>query len=169
MRHQGIGAHPSKKRACSKIPRIVLLAALALAGSLVLAACGGGDSGSAAASSPDAVAEESDPAAVVAGYFDAVRARDIEGAIAFFSEDVVIDRHPFTAGHVEGTDSITSMMRRESGGDYQLSNIQVSGSTITWDHEWSKGSGPSTCTGTGNEAVVEGSKILSWKFASWEC
>ena len=142
MRHQGIGAHPSKKRACSKIPRIVLLAALALAGSLVLAACGGGDSGSAAASSPDAVAEESDPAAVVAGYFDAVRARDIEGAIAFFSEDVVIDRHPFTAGHVEGTDSITSMMRRESGGDYQLSNIRSPGAPSRGITNGAKEAGP---------------------------
>jgi hypothetical protein len=47
---------------------------------------------------------------------------------------------------------------------YTISNIEVTGSTVTWDHVWTR-LGREVFCAEGHTAVVEGGKILSWTWA----
>lgn len=129
---------------------IAVVCALAV---LLTGACGGDDA---------------DPGETIQAYIDAYNARDIDAVMALFADDAVITDHPF-AGVTEGTEAIRTLHVRDveaAGGDdaYQISDLQVSGNTVTWNHVWNE-----RCTGIGNEATVMDGAIVSWQFASVTC
>jgi hypothetical protein len=47
---------------------------------------------------------------------------------------------------------------------WKISNIQVTGNTVTWDHVWTNDLGEDWCA-EGHSAVIEDGKIQSWAFA----
>jgi hypothetical protein len=143
--------------------RTRVMVMLALTATLVLAACSGNDDGSRSSGA-------SDPAEVVEGYVAAYNAQDIDRVMRFFAEDaVLIDG----AERIEGTEEIQAEelggfpLHAPGGEAYSISNLAVTGNTATWDNRF-EGTAH-TCLGTGNEAVVEGGKIVIWTFASITC
>jgi hypothetical protein len=44
---------------------------------------------------------------------------------------------------------------------YTISNVEVDGDTVTWDHVWTSTDGGHFCQ-EGHSAVIAGSKILTW-------
>ena len=143
--------------------RVLFFVILVLTGALVLAACGDGDDGT--GSSRDA-----DPAEVVEAYVAAYNAQDIHRVMRYFAEDaVLIDG----AERIEGTEAIRAEelggfpLHAPGGEAYSISNLAVTGNTATWDNRF-EGTAH-TCLGTGNEAVIEGAKIVMWTFASITC
>ena len=139
-----------------------LLALLAFM-SLGLAACSDDNDGT---GSP----RDSDPAEVVEAYVAAYNAQDIDRVMRFFAGDaVLIDG----AERIEGTEAIRAEelggfpLHAPGGEAYSISNLAVTGNTATWDNRF-EGTAH-TCVGTGNEAVVEGGKIVMWTFASITC
>ena len=117
---------------------------------LAVAACGG-----------DAV----DPAAVIEDYAAAYNAGDIDAVMALFSEESVVRGHPF-ATESTGLDAIRTVQIADiaaaaSVDAYAISNVQVAGDTVTWDHVWENGEGSFFCQ-QGHTAVVEDGAIKSW-------
>ena len=149
---------------------------------LGLVACGGDDSAADAGSEPapaaankpapapageSAAPASAGPEAVLRRYYELLDARDIEGVMALFAEDAVLGNHPFGK-------RIRDIQNWELDSKYEISNVKVTGSTMTWDHVWrqesrsgSKLAGP--CNGTGHKAIVEDGKIVSWTYASIKC
>lgn len=136
---------------------------IVLATAVALAAC----SNDAADGSPD------DPPATIEAYVEAYNAGDIDGVMALFSEDSVVSRSPLDphpGGESQGLAEIRELHVVDMGAAadqdaYTISNVEVSGNTMRWDHVWVNEAGSSYC-GTGNSAVVEGGTILSWTFAA---
>ena len=112
----------------------------------------------------------------IRAFLDAFNARDLDRVMSFFADDAVILGAGARFGgaeRIEGAAAIRASERRSfsvhaPGGDaYSISNLTVTGNTVTWDHRF-KGTAH-TCVGTGNEAVVEDGKIVLWKFPSISC
>ncbi len=109
-----------------------------------------------------------DPAvAVIEEYFAAYNSGDIEAMMAFFDENSVIVDHPVMGSTpAEGAEWIESLMRTSISlsaetDAYSISNIVVSGSTVTWDDEWTNSQGHRYCS-FGNSALVEDGTIVRW-------
>ena len=142
---------------------LAVLTVVSLGCASLLAACGedGDGSGSSAAS---------DPSAVIEGYVAAYNAQDIDRVMAFFADDAVIVEG---AERIEGTEAIRAgeldkfTVHAPGGEAYSISNLVVSGNTVTWNHLFMGTA--HTCVGTGDEAVVEDDKIVMWTFASFTC
>ncbi len=88
--------------------------------------------------------------------------------MALFSEESVVTGHPFEARSV-GLAAIRAVQvedRNSAATDnpYTISNVEVTGDTVTWDHVWTSDSGQDWC-GEGHRVVIEDGKILSWDFA----
>ena len=131
-------------------PGLILLIVLATSIALILGACGGDDA---------------DPAATVEGYIAAYNAREIEGVMTFFTENSVVTGHPFAAAST-GLDQIRAVQQEDinSSADenaYTISNVEVSGDTVTWDHVWVSDEGSEFCK-FGHEAVVADGKFVTW-------
>ena len=106
-----------------------------------------------------------DPAATIHAYIDAYNGRDIDAVMDLFTEDSVVIGHPF-AGESIGLTAIRAVQVQDIervGTDdaYTISNVQVTGNIVTWDHVWRPGDGGRSCQ-YGHSAIVEGGKILSW-------
>jgi hypothetical protein len=149
--------------------RSSLSVSLVLAATVLVAACGGDDDGSDSAKGSDA-------AAVVEGYVAAYNAQDIDGVMTFFADDAVILASAERVGgaeRIEGAAAIRAStlegfsVHAPGGEAYSISNLVVTGNAVAWDHLF-KGIAH-TCIGTGNEAIVEDSKIVVWTFASISC
>lgn len=142
---------------------VLALIILAVIGLPLLAACDGEGNVSGSEAS-------SDPADVIEGYVTAYNAHDIDGAMAFFAEDAVIIQG---TDRFVGADAIRDAVLGEfeihaPGGDaYSMSNLAITENTATWDHLF-KGVAH-TCTGTGNQAVIDSGLIVTWTFAFIEC
>jgi uncharacterized protein (TIGR02246 family) len=112
---------------------------------------------------------QSDPAATIEAYVAAYNAADVDAIVELFDENAVITNHP--GGTFTGTEQIRSL--HEGGGAdgadgtvaYTISNIEVSGNTVTWDHVWSgeedNGEPFQSCV-EGHTATVEDGQIVSW-------
>ena len=89
---------------------------------------------------PDAIAPPN-PAAVVQGQLDAYNARDIDAFLAFYAEDVRVDRHDGTV-IVEGREAMrpiyTDLFEQSPELDCALLDRTVSGSLVI-DHEFVTG------------------------------
>lgn len=131
------------------IPVIVVTA-------LLLGACGDDDSRQSVGS---------DPAEVIEEYRLAYNSGDIETVMALFAEESVITGHPL-ASHQSGLDEIREIQVQDialasTEDAYAISNVQVSGDVVTWDHVWTRRDGSEACV-EGHGAVIEGGKIVSW-------
>lgn len=117
---------------------------------LALGACGGDDT---------------DPAGVIDDYVAAYNSGDIDAVMALFSEESVVTRHPF-ANRSEGLDAIRDLQVSDIGAAatsdaYTISNVEVSGDTVTWDHAWTNDEGSQFCQ-QGHSAVIQDGKFLTW-------
>ncbi len=133
------------------------LIAAAMSMALLTSACGGG--------SDPADGGGTDPAATVEGYIAAYNAHDVDEVMTFFSEDSVVTGHPAAATST-GLDQIRALHQQDinSAADenaYTISNVQVSGDTVTWDHVWVHADGNEFCK-FGHEAVVADGKFVTW-------
>ncbi len=126
------------------------------------------------ASSADGAAQaastpEDEARSVIEGYVAAYNSGDLDATMAYFNDTSRLIDHPFMGGSVaEGLDQIEALMRTDfsmtaDGDAYTITNVVVSGNTVTWDHEWTNSQGNRSCR-EGNTAVVEGGVIVSWTF-----
>ena len=123
---------------------------------LVVAACG---------SSEDDVA---DPAATIEDYRTAYNAGDVDGVMAPFSEESVMTGNSFFES--AGLTEIRAVWVEDINGAatedaYTISNVEVTGNTVTWDQVWISGAGDKYCI-EGQSAVIEDGKILLWTWSS---
>jgi hypothetical protein len=112
---------------------------------------------------------DGDPESTLNTYIAAYNSGDVEEVMTVFSEESEIVDHPFS-GLVAGLDEIRSVHVDEfefsaAENAYTVSNVEVVGDTVTWDHEWVNAGGVSYCI-EGNTAVVEEGKILIWTWAN---
>jgi hypothetical protein len=105
-----------------------------------------------------AAGQPSDPADTIEAYIDAYNAEDIDGVMGFFSEESVVIGHPYAA-ESRGLEEIRTIQTEDVklGVTYTISNLEVTGDTVTWDHAW----GGQSCV-EGHLAVVQDGTILSW-------
>jgi ketosteroid isomerase-like protein len=129
---------------------------------LMLGACGGVDS---------------DPAALLADYADTRNSGDVDGVMAFYTEDAVVENHPLDDDGVAiGVDEIRALEEevpaiQGTGDGIEYIDMVVSGSTVTFNHRFFYGSdgtasgGSAGCAGgRDDEARVEDGKItwVAW-------
>ena len=117
---------------------------------LVLGACGGDDA---------------DPASTIEAFVVEYNAGNIAAVMALFSEESVITGHPFDASSTGLAEilalHVEDMSAAASENAYTISNVEVSDSTVTWDHLWVNNGGEEYCQ-VGQSAVVEDGIILTW-------
>lgn len=119
--------------------------------------------------SADIAGASASPAQVLDDYIAAYNSGDIDGVMALFSEESVITGHPFSASST-GLAEIRALHGRDmaiaaSENAYTISNVEVTGDTVTWDHVWTNSEGNDFCQ-FGQSAVVEEGIILSWTWPS---
>lgn len=144
-------------------PTLLRVGVILLASALAVPSC---------SNDTDADGAPDDPAVTIEAYVEAYNAGDIDGVMALFSDESVVigsplDPHP--NGESRGLAQIQELHSVDMGSAarenaYTISNVEVSGNTMRWDHVWVNDAGNSFC-GTGNSAVVEGGRIVSWTFA----
>lgn len=120
---------------------------------------------------------QSDPAATIEAYVAAYNAADVDAIVELFADDAVIANHP--GGTFTGKEQIRSL-HGGGGADgadgtvaYTISNIEVSGNTVTWDHVWSgeEAGEPFQSCVEGHTATVENGQIVSWTWppTNYQC
>ena len=139
--------------------------------------------------------DEADPAAAIEAYGEAFNAGDLDAVMALFSEASVVVDHwraadspfraasPLLAGEALGPFFIESL----GGADLveavppdaeavpenalRISNVEVSGNTVTWDEVYTSGVGFRICS-DGVTAVIEDGTIMTWTYPDdvrWFC
>lgn len=108
------------------------------------------------------------PEDVVQSYVDTYNADDLDGLMDLFAEDAVLTGHPFGPARAEGLDAIRSVQAADRAAaaaesPYEISDVEVTDNTVTWDHVWTSGDGEDWCA-EGNAVVVEDGKIVSYEF-----
>jgi hypothetical protein len=123
-------------------------------------------------------AAATDPASTIEKYIDEYNSDDIEGVMALFSEESVLVGQPngnLDGTPVEGLTEIRDLQVRDRAAaapdnPYTISNVEVTGTTVTWDHAWT-GNSNTWCV-SGQSAVVEDGVIVSWTWpivSSYDC
>lgn len=114
-------------------------------------------------------------AATLDAYLSAYNAGDIDGVMALFSEESVVIAHPTQdyVGEPFATESrglaeiqdlhMADLNAAANENAYTISNVEIIGNTVTWDHLWVNSQGMEFCK-SGNEAVIEDGKFVSWTF-----
>jgi uncharacterized protein (TIGR02246 family) len=118
-------------------------------------------------SDSDDAANES--AAVVEQYVAAYNSGDIDAVMAVFTEDSVVYGHPFSpesAGLAAIRTAQTMDLAAGASTDaYSISNVEVDGDTVTWDHVWVNKAGENFCQ-EGQSAVIKDDRMLTWTWPS---
>lgn len=145
-----------------RAPMRLRFAAGALVAVILLAGCGDDDSVDSA---------DSDPAGVIEDYRIAYNNGDIDAVMALFSEESVVTGHPFSSEST-GLLAIRNLHLQDIAAAaeedaYEISNTEVSGDTVTWDHVWTNSAGDEYCI-SGQSAVIEDGKIVSWTWPDAE-
>ncbi len=98
-----------------------------------------------------------DPAAVIQAYFEALDAGDVEGAQAFVADDANFN---IVGDVLTGKTQIQEYNQEAvlDNPNFELSNIQVDGDTVTYTNKVTIGSRIFTLT---SEAIVQEGKIVS--------
>lgn len=118
--------------------------------------------------------EAANPRAAVEGYYEASNSHDLNAIMEFFSEESKIVGHPAdspTRGTpLRGLATIRSVLEVQLGfavpvNPFTISNVEVSGDTVTWDSRFSNKNGNRFCA-EGHSAIVGGGKILFWTHAA---
>ncbi len=109
--------------------------------------------------------DSDEPADVLNDFVAAYNSGDLESVMVFFTEESSITGHPFNS-NASGLTVIRALhvedMAAAADADaYSISNVKVTGDTVTWDHVWVNSSGERFCK-TGQSAVIEDGKIVSW-------
>lgn len=109
-------------------------------------------------------------------YFEAFNSHDLEAMMGFFTDASQIVNHPHDkpvqreGDELRGVAAIRQTLEREMEffaatlDAYTISNVEVSGNTVTWDHVWISAEGDRFCA-EGDSATVEDGKILFWSVA----
>jgi hypothetical protein len=107
---------------------------------------------------------ETYPGATVASYVAAYNSGDIDAVMALFTEESTVMGHPMS--NASGLAAIQRVQVQDMGAAadadaYSISNLDVTGNTVTWNQVWIKSDGRQFCQ-TGQSAVIEDSKFVSW-------
>ena len=113
-------------------------------------------------SDSDAAADRS-PGAVLFAFQDAYNAGDVDGILDQFAPEAAITRYPNLITNATGTDQIEALFTSETddGAQYQFSEVEVEGSTVTFRHRWTA---EACTTAQGHRMVVENGLIQSWEW-----
>lgn len=112
-----------------------------------------------------------DPQSTLEHYIAAYNAGDLNGIMALFTEASTVTGHPYsTTGSETGLEEIRTFQNIDlaaaaDANAYTISNIEVSGDTVTWDHAWVDRLGRQFCK-SGMSAVVEDGKFVSFTWPS---
>lgn len=126
---------------------------------------------------PQATADEpvapvetaTDPASILDAYIAAYNDKDIDAVMELFTEESVVAGHPYsTTGSETGLDAIRTFQRIDMTAAaeedaYTISNVEVSGDTVTWDHVWIDDQGQQFCK-YGMSASVDDGKFVLFTF-----
>lgn len=126
---------------------------------------------------PQSTAEEpvapvvtpTDPASTLNAYIAAYNDKDIDAVMELFTEESVVAGHPYsTTGSETGLEAIRTFQRIDMTAAaeedaYTISNVEVSGDTVTWDHVWIDDQGQQFCK-YGMSASVEDGKFVLFNF-----
>ncbi len=126
---------------------------------------------------PQSTAEEpvvpveapTDPASTLDAYIAAYNDKDIDAVMELFTEESVVAGHPYsTTGSETGLEAIRSFQRIDMAAAadedaYTISNVEVTGNTVTWDHVWFDDQGQRFCK-SGMSATVENGKFVLFSF-----
>ncbi len=98
-------------------------------------------------------------ALVVKNFYDARNAKNVDAAMAFFTDDAVVT-NPFGAKYV-GKTEIRPLVQSDAdmNRQFELSNIQATGSKVTYHLKFLTGGNPGL--EYDYETVVQGDKIIS--------
>lgn len=115
------------------------------------------------------VETRADPTQVIENYRIAYNSGDIERVMALFRDESVLTGHPLAATSV-GLVAIRDVQIRDLAvaaptDAYRMSNFDVSGDRVTWDHEFTNAEGVHWCA-EGNSAVIADGNIEYWAFAA---
>ena len=108
---------------------------------------------------------KTDPATVIEDYIAAYSAGDIDEVMVAFTEESVVTGHPMQA-RMEGLEAIRTIQVQDLSSAapldaYTISNVEVTGDTVVWDHVWTSSDGRQFCQ-QGNRARIEDDRILTW-------
>lgn len=115
------------------------------------------------------VATPADPASTLDAYIAAYNDKEIDAVMRLFTEDSVVAGHPYsTTGSETGLEAIRTFQRIDMAAAaeedaYSISNVEVSGDTVTWDHLWIDDQGQQFCK-YGMSATVEDGKFVLFTF-----
>jgi hypothetical protein len=110
--------------------------------------------------------DSSEPDDVINEFVAAYNSGDIDAVMEVFSEESEINGHP-AVGFMTGLSQIRviheteDMIYAAEENAYTISNVEVTGDTVTWDHVWVSDIGETFCV-DGHTAVVKDGKILTW-------
>jgi ketosteroid isomerase-like protein len=134
----------------------------------VLVACGGSATEVASTSAPvsiptsapTATPEPADPAEIVQAFWDAVKAEDIEAAMAFVAEDVKCKG----SCYFTGKDSFRSLIQGMINGGRvtEISDVVVEGDTVTYLYKVLRNDIVVEDNGEGESMQVQDGKIIFW-------
>jgi hypothetical protein len=111
------------------------------------------------------VGSSPEPDDVLNDFVEAYNSGDLDTVMVFFTEESTITGHPFNS-NASGLTVIRAlyvedMFAAADADAYSISNVEVTGDTVTWDHVWVDRYGGRNCE-TGQSAVIEDGKIVSW-------
>ena len=133
--------------------------------------------------------EADPPAAALEAYGAAFNAGDLDGVMALFSEESVVVDHwraadsPLLDGEAVGLFYIETLVGTDlveavppdaeavPENALRISNVEVSGDTVTWDEVYTSGIGFRICSDRVT-AVIEDGKIMTWTYPDdvrWFC
>jgi len=106
--------------------------------------------------------------AVIEAFVVAYNKGNLDGVLERFREDSVVVGHPFSSRAI-GLSTIGRVFAMDIAAAAEtdplsISNVEVVGTTVTWDHRWTNGAGEIWCV-EGHSAVVENGAIISWTWA----
>ena len=109
--------------------------------------------------------EERTPDQTIRAYTTAYNTHNIDAVMAFFTEESAVTGHPFAAEAV-GLSAIRILNIEDIAAAaefraYMISNLEVNGDTVTWDHVWTNDEGDTYCQ-QGQTAIVKDGTILTW-------
>jgi ketosteroid isomerase-like protein len=107
----------------------------------------------------------------ISAYMTAYNGHDLDAVMAFFTEESAVTDHPFAA-EAAGLSAIRNLNFQDisvaaESGAYRISNVEVTGNTVTWDHVWTNHNGKKYCQ-QGQSAIIDDGTILTWTWPAGE-
>jgi hypothetical protein len=120
---------------------------------------------------PGCSSDSDDPSDVDEQYVAAYNSRDIDAAMAVFTEESVVCGRPFSSDSADLTRIRTAetqdLVADASTDAYSISNVEVDSDPLSWDQAWVNTQAESHCQ-NGQTAVIRDGKILTWTWPSDE-